>query len=63
MKRSILKYTAVIAILVLALGAAAGLTACGGNGGGETDVPGSMEGAPVYRAGQLVLRMGTQDPH
>lgn len=38
MKRNILKYTAVIAVLILALGAAAGLTSCGSkseSGGGK----------------------------
>lgn len=55
MKKNILNYLVVIAILILTVGTAAGLTSCGGNGGGED---GGSEEKTVYRTVDEIKEAG-----
>ena len=56
MKKSIRKYTAIIAILTLVLGAAVGLTSCGGSGSKEGDGNGGEK--TVYRTVDEIKESG-----
>lgn len=53
-----LKFTAIIAVIILTLGAAIGLTSCGGSGSGSEESGGSGEGNTVYRTVDEIKESG-----